>query len=154
MLGVLIRIASSRRFLWVHITYHFQYIKENLTYPKSEVIWFFPKDRGRARNSHGKRAISVRATEVLLYLVDVVTIGVLCSIFTTKYLENLQSWKHFITLRCIDSALYIDFLTHWTRISLSTGVWDLSIPTCYLSLGSESFSICQSVLNIVHPCLF
>ena len=40
----------------------------NLNYPKYAAMGFFEGTPERARNSHGKRAISVRATEGLLYL--------------------------------------------------------------------------------------
>ena len=45
-------------------------IKMTITpeYSKSAAIGFFLGSQERVRNSHGKRAISVRATEVLLYL--------------------------------------------------------------------------------------
>ena len=36
-------------------------------YLKSASLGFFPRTQARVRNSHGKRAISVRAIEVLLY---------------------------------------------------------------------------------------
>ena len=39
-----------------------------LNYPKSAVIGFFQGTQERVRNSRSKRAISFRATEVLLYL--------------------------------------------------------------------------------------
>ena len=39
-----------------------------VNYPKSAAKGFFLGTQERARNSHGKRAISVRAIEVLLYL--------------------------------------------------------------------------------------
>ena len=44
-------------------------IKKKLTpdYSKSAAMGFFPRDSRMRRNSRGKRAISVRATEVLLY---------------------------------------------------------------------------------------
>ena len=43
--------------------------KNNLNYPKSAAIGFFFKGtQERVRNSRGKRAISVRAIEVLLYI--------------------------------------------------------------------------------------
>ena len=38
-----------------------------LNYFKSAAMGFFLGTQERVRNSHGKRAISVRATEVLLY---------------------------------------------------------------------------------------
>ena len=40
-----------------------------LNYPKSAAMGFSQGTQKRVRNSHGKRAISVRAIEVLLYLV-------------------------------------------------------------------------------------
>ena len=42
--------------------------KITLNYFKSAAKGFFLGTQKRVRNSHGKRAISVRATEVLLYL--------------------------------------------------------------------------------------
>ena len=39
-----------------------------LNYPESAVMGFFQGTQERVRNSSSKRAISVRATEVLLYL--------------------------------------------------------------------------------------
>ena len=42
--------------------------KITLNYPKSAVMGFFQETEERARNSHGYRAISVRAIEVLLYM--------------------------------------------------------------------------------------
>ena len=42
--------------------------KNTLNYPKSAAMEFFPKGlKNGDRNSRGKRAISVRAIEVLLY---------------------------------------------------------------------------------------
>ena len=47
----------------------FQYKKENLlNYPKSVTMEFVSSDLKRVRNSRGKRVISVRAIEVLMYL--------------------------------------------------------------------------------------
>ena len=44
MLCVLFRIASSRRYYWVHTIYHIQYIKKNtLNYPKSAAMGFYSK---------------------------------------------------------------------------------------------------------------
>ena len=42
--------------------------KKNITlnYPKNAAMGYFLGTQQRARKSHGKRAISVRATEVLL----------------------------------------------------------------------------------------
>ena len=49
----------------------FNNIKEiTLNYCKSAAIGFFPRDSRTIRNSHGKQAISVRATEGLLYSVQ------------------------------------------------------------------------------------
>ena len=42
--------------------------KIGLNYPKSAAMEFFLGTQERVRNSCGKRAISVRATEVLLYI--------------------------------------------------------------------------------------
>ena len=42
--------------------------KISLDYPKSAAMDFFLETQERIRNSRGKRAISVRATEVLLYI--------------------------------------------------------------------------------------
>ena len=72
MLCVIIRIAPSRRF-WDDSNEYTQYTifrkkKTILTYPKSAAIGFFPGTKKRVGKSRGKRAISVRATEVLLYL--------------------------------------------------------------------------------------
>ena len=41
--------------------------KNTLNYPKSTPVGFFLGTQEQVRNSRGKRAISVRATEVLLY---------------------------------------------------------------------------------------
>ena len=38
-----------------------------LNYPKSSIMGYFQGAQKRVRNSHGKRAISVGATEVLLH---------------------------------------------------------------------------------------
>ena len=42
--------------------------KITLNYPKSAAVGFFPGTQEQVRNCHGKRVISVRATEVLLYI--------------------------------------------------------------------------------------
>ena len=42
--------------------------KITLNYPKSAAVGFFQGTQERVRDSHGRQAISVRATEVLLYL--------------------------------------------------------------------------------------
>ena len=50
-----------------------------------------------------------------------------------------------------------EYLTHWTRISFSTGVRDFSIPACCLSLGSESclnlpiIASCSPIMFISTP---
>ena len=50
----------------MHTIYHFQHKKKiALNYPKSAGDGIFQGTQKRVRNSHGKRAISVRATEVL-----------------------------------------------------------------------------------------
>ena len=45
--------------------------KNNLNHPKSPAMGSFQGTRERVRNSRGKRASSVRATEVLLYIIPV-----------------------------------------------------------------------------------
>ena len=42
-------------------------MKNNLNYPKAAAMAFFQGTQELVRNSHGKRAISVRPIEVLLY---------------------------------------------------------------------------------------
>ena len=42
--------------------------KNTLNYPKCATMGFFQETQERVRNSRGKRAISVRAIEVLLYI--------------------------------------------------------------------------------------
>ena len=42
--------------------------KYTLNYPKSAAMGFFQETQELVQNSRGKRAISVRAIEVLLYL--------------------------------------------------------------------------------------
>ena len=42
--------------------------KNTRNYPKSAAMGFFQGTQERVRKSHGKRAISVRAIEVLLYI--------------------------------------------------------------------------------------
>ena len=44
--------------------------KNTLNYPKSAAMIFFLGTQARVRKSHGKRVISVRATEVLLYIIS------------------------------------------------------------------------------------
>ena len=68
MLCVLIRITSSRRSN-EYTQYTIFKIQQNTTlnYTKSVAVRFFQGTQDRVRNSRGKRTISVRATEVLLY---------------------------------------------------------------------------------------
>ena len=57
--------------------------KITLNYPKSAAMGFFPRDsKKRVRNSRDKRAISIRATEVLLYFASL-----------TREAENRTRWK-------------------------------------------------------------
>ena len=44
--------------------------KNTLNYPKSAAMGFFQGTQERVRNSRGKRAISVRVIEVLLYCLN------------------------------------------------------------------------------------
>ena len=72
MLCVLIRIASLRRFLWVHTTYIFKLKIEISNYPKyinicSSGKQFLGTQRW-VRNSRGKHAIGVQANKVSMYL--------------------------------------------------------------------------------------
>ena len=43
--------------------------KKNLDYPKSAAVKYFQRTQKRVRNSRGRRAINVRSTEDLLYVV-------------------------------------------------------------------------------------
>ena len=49
----------------------FFHIKKKITinYPKATAFRFFQGTQERVRNSRGKRAISVRATEVVMYII-------------------------------------------------------------------------------------
>ena len=51
-----------------NIPFSIQTKKISLEYHKSAAMGFFQGTQKRVRTSHGKRAISVRATEVLLYI--------------------------------------------------------------------------------------
>ena len=51
-----------------HTIFNIKKRKITLNYPKSAAMGFFKGTEELVRNSHGKRAISVRAIEVLLYL--------------------------------------------------------------------------------------
>ena len=44
--------------------------KNTINYPNSAAMGFFPRDSERVRKSRGKPAISVRAIEVLLYIIS------------------------------------------------------------------------------------
>ena len=59
--------------------------KISLSYPKSEAMDFFLGTQERVRKSRGKRAISVRATEVLLYMATEHTKSCLCSYLYITY---------------------------------------------------------------------
>ena len=68
-----------------HTIYHFQYIKKKITlnYPKFASVGFFQGTEERV--GRGKRAISVRATEVLLYLVTYMLFSLINIIRKYKY---------------------------------------------------------------------
>ena len=51
-----------------HTIFNVKKRKITLNYPKSAAMGFFQGTEKLVRNSHGKRAISVRAIEVLLYI--------------------------------------------------------------------------------------
>ena len=71
MLCFLIRIASDEAILMRTQTIPFSKTKKMkypLIIPNMQLTDFFLRTHGRVRNSRGKRAISVRATEVQLYL--------------------------------------------------------------------------------------
>ena len=46
----------------IHTIYHFQYEKSTLNYHRSAAMGFFQRIQEWVRNSHGKRAISVRSS--------------------------------------------------------------------------------------------
>ena len=50
-----------------HTIFNIKKRKITLNYPKSAAMGFFQGTEKLVRNSHGKRAINVRAIEVLLY---------------------------------------------------------------------------------------
>ena len=52
----------------LNIPFSFKKNKFTLNYPKSAAMGFFQGTQKQVRNSHGKPAIDVRATEVLLYI--------------------------------------------------------------------------------------
>ena len=67
--------------------------KITLNYPKSAAMGFFPRAQERVRNSRGKRAISVRATEVLLYSVHqdhFAMLSVSVGIFPAKMIKHAR----------------------------------------------------------------
>ena len=83
--------------------------KITLNCPKSAAMWFFPGTEERVRNSRGKRAIRVRATEVLLYvdqlklLDDLTTDQLYCfnnTLPCKKKISKLQrkQWRNFSAL--------------------------------------------------------
>ena len=60
-------MSSSRRFKCVHTIYHFYNKKKSPQIILNLQLWdFFLRTQEQVRNSRGQRAISVRATEVLL----------------------------------------------------------------------------------------
>ena len=73
MLRVRMRIALSRRFLYVHTPYYYQYIKDitqnylKYNYNACSYGVFLLLTQERVPDSRGKGDISVRSTEVLLY---------------------------------------------------------------------------------------
>ena len=54
--------------------------KNTLNHPKSAAMGFFPGTKERVRNSPSTRAISVRATEVLLHFVKIMVPAQPCQI--------------------------------------------------------------------------
>ena len=83
-----------------HTIYHFQYKKEN--HPKLSKIcsygFLFQGTQERVRNSRGKRAISVRATEVLLYIPHKLRVTVLVNTVSIKYRDILGEGKYRVGL--------------------------------------------------------
>ena len=77
----------------------FQYKKRkiSLNYLKSATVRFFQGTLERVRNSRGKRAISARATEVLLYFVHVHTVY---SIFEKKKKKKTAGY---VINRCLQT---------------------------------------------------
>ena len=78
--------------------YHFQYKKKEktaLNYPKSAAMGFFKGTQEQVLNSYGKRAISVQATEVLLYIVTHWKYGEIISVSISKSLSlrSRTRWK-------------------------------------------------------------
>ena len=70
--------------------YHFQYRKEkSLSYPISAAVRIFQGTEERVRNSRGRRAISVRGIQVLLYL------GVTCP-WRPKHFPIELQWENVV----------------------------------------------------------
>ena len=68
-------------------TYHFQY-----NYPVPATVGFFQGIQEQVQNSRGRRAISVRATEVLLYsLVRVIFLTEVVVIFSS-FITERENW--------------------------------------------------------------
>ena len=74
--------------------------KITLYYPKSAAMRFFQGTQERVRNSCGKRAITVRATEILLYAIikpknDIFLIKppILYKILPSCFLSNISKIK-------------------------------------------------------------
>ena len=72
-----------------------QKTKITLNYPKSAAMGFLQETQDRVRNSRGKRVISVRAIEVLLYLVYR-RYALMCKIVFWQY-EMLGGWGRGVT---------------------------------------------------------
>ena len=64
----------------IHTIFKIKNRKITIYYPKFADMGFYQGTQKRVRNIHGKRAISVRATEGLLYLLTTLTFYSGCSI--------------------------------------------------------------------------
>ena len=117
MLCVLIIIASPRRFN-EYTQYSIVKIKKKITlnYPKYVVMGFFKGTLERIRNSRGKRAISVRATEGLLYLCYLIWVGTGLSLVCSLVIRFFSLLRYFcftprasrVTIRCFCRVLVSD----------------------------------------------
>ena len=77
-----------------------------LNHPKFATIGFDPKDQKRVRNSRGKRAISVRAIEVLLYMLPPLILCMLqkfnyhtAVLFATSIFKHSRMFRSLYTFR-------------------------------------------------------
>ena len=75
--------------------------KNTLNYPKSAAMGFFQETQERVRNSRGKRAISVRAIEVLLYVVKCRTEGICYGYYSNTSLHFVPAGIPHVVLRSI-----------------------------------------------------